>query len=139
MALYYLVFIKKERYLLPGTVGGIIFIIFVLVPIIIIVLYFQFTASSKLQALGFTPHPNLTSSMGIASGQGDKPIWVFSYSDHDENIIDFYRVQKNSVGWILDHEEANKLVFLKDNKKMNITSDNKTIVFSLSEVNEWLK
>lgn len=129
--LYYFLFVKREADLGERGKAGIFTIFFVIAPIILIVLLMQFGAESRLEKLGFKPHPSFSSSVGAATGVGENPIWIFSATGNPDSIFQFYKDPRNHAGWSLQAENTNGLVFRKDKNKMSILINNGDVVFSL--------
>lgn len=67
----------------------------------------------------FTPHPALEGSIGIASGPGKNPIWLFSINTKPETVINFYRISRNRKGWTLTNETGHGITF---ERKRSITT-----------------
>ena len=101
-------------------------------PIIATTLYYQYGAKDKLKKSGFTPHSSFESSVGVAVGTGDNPIWMFSTKFDKASIIDFYKQEQNHQGWKLEGEDEKWLTFTKKDKKMRINISNSTALFMIA-------
>ena len=131
-ALYYYLFIKRESdFFFLGKSGLFIIMIFI-APIIATTLYYQSGAKDKLKKSGFTPHSSFESSIGVAAGTGDNPIWMFSTELDKASIIDFYKQEKNHKSWELEGEDEKWLIFTKNNQKMRINISNNTALFMIA-------
>ena len=131
-SLYYYLFIKRESdFFYLGKIGLVI-IMFVIVPILSTVLYYQDGAKDRLSATGFTPHSSFESSIGVAAGTGDNPIWMFSTELDKASIIDFYKQEQNHKSWELEGEDEKWLIFTKNNQKMRINITNDTVLLMVS-------
>ena len=105
---------------------------FMIVPILVTVLYYQAGAKDRLSATGFTPHSSFESSIGVAAGTGDSPIWMFSTEFDKQAIIDFYKQEQNHKGWEVVSEDEKWLIFSKKDKNMRINITNKTALFMIA-------
>ena len=130
-SLYYIFIVKRLRDLGSDGVAGMIVILVVITPIILMVLYNQSGADQRLKKYGFNPHPDFTSSVGIATGSGEHPTWLFSTNAKIESIVEFYKKLDNHKGWLLISENNNRLVFVKEGEKMSININDENIVFTL--------
>jgi len=130
--LYYYLFIKHESDFFFLGKSGLFIIIFFIVPILATTLYYQSGAKEKLQKSGFTPHSSFESSVGVAVGTGDNPIWMFSTELDKAPIIDFYKQEQNHQGWKLSGEDEKWLTFTKNNKIMRINISNNTVLFMIA-------
>jgi len=130
--LYYYLFIKRESDFFFLGKSGLFIIIFFIAPILATTLYYQSGAKEKLQKSGFTPHSSFESSVGVAVGTGDNPIWMFSTELDKAPIIDFYKQEQNHQGWKLSGEDEKWLTFTKNNKIMRINISNNTVLFMIA-------
>ena len=90
-----------------------------LIPVLVIVLYFQDGAKARLSETGFIPYPHITESVGIAFGTGKNPTWIFKTRDLS-GIEKFYSDESNRPGWKLINSDPNLIIYQKGNKKMSI-------------------
>lgn len=131
-ALLYYVFIVKRQLDLGGRgVAGMIVILVIITPIILMVIFYQSGAEQRLKKYGFNPHPDFTGSVGIVTGLGENPIWLFSANTKTEFIVEFYKKTDNHDGWVLISENNSRLVFVKKDKKMSIIISNENVLFTL--------
>ena len=131
-SLYYYLFIKRESDFFYLGKSGLVIIMFMIVPILATVLYYQAGAKDRLSATGFPSHSSFESSVGVAAGTGDNPIWMFSTELDEAVIIDFYKQEQNHKGWELSSENEEWLIFTKKDKKMRINISNNTALFMIS-------
>ena len=131
-ALYYYLFIKREPDFFFLGKSGLVIIMFLIVPILATILYYQAGAKDRLKKSGFTPHSSFESSVGVAVGTGDNPIWMFSTELDKASIIDFYKQEQNHQGWKLEGEDEKWLTFTKNDKKMRINISNDTALFMIA-------
>ena len=131
-ALYYYLFIKRESDFFYLGKSGLFLIMFFIAPIIATTLYYQSGAKDRLQKTGFTPHSSFEASVGVATGTGDNPIWMFSTAFDKQIIIDFYKQEQNHQGWKLTGEDEKWLIFSKKDKKMRINVSNNTALFMIA-------
>lgn len=131
-ALYYYFFMKRVPDVFHLGKSALVIIVFMIIPILVTVLYYQAGAKDRLNAIGFTPHSSFSSSVGVASGTGENPIWMFATESDKELLVDFYKHEKNYKEWKLSEENDEWLVYTKDNKKMRININNDTVLFMMS-------
>ena len=101
-------------------------------PILATTLYYQSGAKDRLKENGFTPHSSFESSVGVAAGTGDNPIWMFSTEFDKASIVDFYKQEQNHEGWTLSGEDEKWLFFIKNDKKMRININNNVALFMIA-------
>ncbi|MEN8304319.1 MAG: hypothetical protein ABFQ64_09630, partial [Campylobacterota bacterium] len=126
---YYYLFIKRESDFFFLGKSGLFIIMFFIAPIIATTLYYQHGAKDTLKKSGFTPHSSFESSVGVAVGTGDNPVWMFSTELDKQTIIDFYKQEQSHKGWKLKGEDEKWLTFTKNDKKMRINISNNTALF----------
>lgn len=131
-ALYYYLFIKRESDFFYLGKSGLFIIMIFIVPILASVLYYQAGAKDRLKSNGFTPHSSFSSSVGVAAGTGENPIWMFSTELDKELLITFYKEEQNHKGWELTSEDEKWLIFTKNDKDMRININNNTILFMIA-------
>ena len=131
-ALYYYLFIKHERDFFFLGKSGLFLIMLFIAPMIATTLYYQSGAKDRLQKSGFTIHSSFESSIGVATGTGDNPIWMFSTELDKASIVNFYKQEQNHQGWQLESEDEKWLTFIKKDKKMRINISKDTALFVIS-------
>jgi len=131
-SLYYYLFIKRQSDFFYLGKSGLVIVMFMIVPILVTVLYYQAGAKDRLSTTGFPPHSSFESSVGVAAGTGDNPIWMFSTELDKASIVDFYKQKQNHQGWELSSEDEKWLIFSKKNKNMRINITNSTVLFMIA-------
>jgi len=131
-SLYYYLFIKRVSDFFFLGKSGLVIIMFMIVPMLATVLYYQAGAKDRLSAIGFTPHSSFGAAVGVASGTGDNPIWMFSTEFDKKAIINFYKQEQNHKDWEAVSEDEKWLTFTKKDKKMRINISKDTALFIIS-------
>ena len=116
---YYLGYLKPAKHLSWLAKSSFISVSFILIPVLVIVLYFQSTAKSRLSETGFVPYAEITETVGIAFGIGENPIWIFKIKGKN-NIESFYSDESNRHGWKLIESSETMQIYQKGDKKMSI-------------------
>lgn len=129
--LYYIIFVRREARLGPWGRSGLVTLLFVITPVLVMVLWYQSGAESRLERMGFTPYPGFVSSSGIAAGQGKAPVWVFSIEGHEGAVLQFYKRDENHVGWSLVSESEMGLMFARGDERLSVYVGADNAVFTL--------
>lgn len=133
---YYLHYYRPERIWAYKAQASYIFLTFILIPFLVVVLWLQSDAPNKLKKTGFTPHPSIQESVGIAVGIGKNPNWVFKTPQDKTLIFNFYRDKRNRRGWEIVNDSSFMLNFKQEKKKMTILFSEgrltNTLIFSLT-------
>lgn len=129
--LYYVIFVRREKRLSPWGMSSLLALLFIVIPVIMIALWYQSGAGHRLEQLGFQPYPGLISSSGIATGTGKAPIWVFSIEGDDAPVLQFYRQRENHKGWSLVTESHYGLMFKREEEVLTLLVGDGKVVFSL--------
>lgn len=132
--LYYVIFVRREEPIGSWGKSGLVSLVFVLVPVLLIALWYQSGAENRLKEIGFTPYPGFISSSGVAAGQGKNPIWVFSVEGDLAAVLEFYRRPENHNGWTLVSENEGLLLFRHEKRLVSISANMKSVAFLLSHV-----
>ncbi|MCB1957930.1 MAG: hypothetical protein KDG55_19780 [Rhodocyclaceae bacterium] len=103
----------------------------VLIPVVLLALWYQSGAQNRLAEIGFAPHPAFGSSVGAASGAGKQPIWMFATSADPESILAFYREPGNHGGWSLESEANRMLVFDRGRERATITVGQEAVIITV--------
>ena len=114
---YYLGFYRPVRVMAWQPKAAFVVMAFILIPLLIFVLWSQHDAPNKVAHMGFKLHPSTMRSIGIP-GIGTNPSWAFEMKQGKEVVFDFYKDEKNRLGWELVFENKEMLVFNKKNRKM---------------------
>lgn len=134
--LYYLLFVRSERDPAGWGLSGIMAMLFIIAPIIVIVLWSQSGAQQRLHDLGFVPHPKFVSSMGIATGVGESPTWVFDTDATEAEIVAFYKREEHRPGWQLTGQGPSVLVFKNARRTLTLFTGDGSAVFVLDRDHE---
>ena len=129
--LYYFIFIRREARLGPWGRSGLVTLLFVITPVLVMILWYQSGAESRLERMGFSPYPGFVSSSGIATGSGEAPIWVFSIEGNEGSVLQFYRKNENHVGWTLVSESEMGLTFERGSEILSVFVGADNVIFSL--------
>ncbi len=111
--------------------AGLVVLMFLLAPVLLIVLWLQADSARKLSDAGFPPHPALGSSMGVATGVGENPVWVFSIEGDRAAIVQFYRDPANHLGWRRVSDSKDMLIFESDGRRMSLFVSDDSAIFAL--------
>ena len=117
---YYIGYKRPPKFLSWFAKGSFFISTFILIPFLATILYFQGTATSRLEQEGIVPYPDITETVGIAFGKGEDPLWVFRTKEA-VNIQNFYNYESNRPGWKLKKSEDNAQIYEKEGKKLNIS------------------
>ena len=121
---YYAGFVKRDPYTYWIAQGGFVFSTFFMIPFLLIVLWLQSTATDRLtKKTGVVPHPSIVESVGIATGIGNNPTWIFKVKASPEEIMTFYGHENNRPGWnpVSDNRVIKMLVFKRDKQRISIS------------------
>ena len=120
---FYLGFIRPPRVLAWLSQAAFITLTFILIPLCLIALWNQSKATDRLAKIGVVAHPSIKNSVGIATGIGTDPIWVFEVTASPEEIITFYRNELNTHGWTLIEDNPSMLIFKRGTQKLVISAN----------------
>jgi hypothetical protein len=125
---YYLGFIRPPRALAYLAKATFIFMSFVMVPLLSYTLYLQFGAVERLSRTGLVPHPKIAHAVGLATGKGANPTWVFKLNQVNQtaqkSALDFYLLPENIDGWEF-YSKSESMIFLSSSQgKMTIMTGN---------------
>ena len=131
--LYYVIFIRRDGAVGSWGKSGLLTLLFVLIPVLVIALWNQSGAESRLALIGLSPYPGLTSSSGVATGQGKNPVWVFSVEGGAEPALKFYSHPENHKGWTLVSKSKSLLLFKSEGKTLVISANAESMAFMLTQ------
>ena len=131
--LYYVIFVRREQPISSWGKSGIVTLMFVLVPVLVIALWFQAGAVNRLEQMGFEPYPGFVSSSGIATGLGEKPFWVFTVEGGAEPVLEFYKLAENRKGWMLVSESKSLLLFEREGKSVAVSAVADSVAFMMGQ------
>jgi hypothetical protein len=129
--LYYVIFVRREEPIGPWGKSGLVILIFLIVPVLIIALWYQAEAERRLEEIGFTPYPGFISSSGVATGSGENPVWVFSLDGDVDAVLDFYKSAENHKGWALVSESESLLMFEREGEALSMFVGAGSVAFSI--------
>ena len=96
-------------------------------------LYQQSTALSRLHSIGIRTPSSIEHVVGVANGTGAKPLWMFAYSGTENDLVAFYKNEKNRPGWYLIEANRNRLILRQKPVDLKILINRDTITFLLME------
>ncbi|HOP18113.1 MAG: hypothetical protein KDI22_06255 [Gammaproteobacteria bacterium] len=131
--LYYVIFVRREHPISPWGKSGLVTLMFVLVPVLVIALWYQAGAESRLAQIGFTPYPGFASSSGVATGLGENPVWVFSVEGGAKPVLEFYGRPENRKGWALVSESESLLLFEREGKSVAVSAVADSVAFTMRQ------
>ncbi|MCM8813369.1 MAG: hypothetical protein NC924_05460 [Candidatus Omnitrophica bacterium] len=120
---YRLGFGRDSGWLAARAKAGFIFMVSVLIPCLVVVLGMQATAKSRLMQYGIVPHPAAGESVGVATGLGRAPAWVFRVKAAACSPADFYVEDAMRSGWQMS-VAGEDVVLKKNDRKMWIGVQN---------------
>ncbi len=129
--LYYIFVVRKAADLGAGGISALVVVSAVLIPVLGLALWSQSQSFSRLEDLGFEIHEGLDSSVGVATGTGAEPTWLYSLSTSGSAVLDFYRRPVNHKGWTLTSDTSESLVFERGESKMRLQIRNGNAAFLL--------
>lgn len=131
-ALLFYVFVVKQTPDAGGKgVAGLVLILFILTPVVLFMLWNQSASVDRLNDIGFSAHPALRPSVGMATGIGENPVWVFAMDGDPRRIVQFYKQTDNHSGWQLVYEGQNLLVYEKEAQSLSIFIADDDVIFAL--------
>lgn len=92
---------------------------FLLLPALVVILFYQSSAKDRLLQTGFVPYPEITETVGISFGTGSNPTWIFKVKT-DDGIEEFYLDESNRPGWSFVKSGENVSIYQKGNSKMMV-------------------
>ena len=92
---------------------------FLLIPMLTWVLWYQAGAINRLTQTGITPHPTIEYSVGVTSGQGKNPTWVFETLPNTKVNLDYYTQESNRKGWAIKHINETMVILSNDELTMS--------------------
>ena len=132
--LFYVFIIRRQQDFLARGKAALLIIAFLIVPILGLTLWNQMLSKGRLAELGFVPYHGLGSSVGVLTGTGDQPMWLFTISETENAVLDFYKRTENRLGWDLVSENPAMLVFENSDSRLTLHVGDGTASFMLSHL-----
>ncbi len=129
--LYYVIFVRREHPVSPWGKSSLVTLVFLLIPVLLIALWYQAGAQDRLVQIGFTPYPGFVASSGVATGLGERPVWVFSVDGGAEPVLEFYRRPDNRKGWVLVSDGRSLLLFEREGKSVAVSAVADSVAFTM--------
>jgi hypothetical protein len=100
--------------------AGFVVLTFMLIPVVTYVLATQRGATERLSSAGIAPLPSIRHAVGIAAGQGQRPVWVFRTDDEAEDVT-FYDDPGTRMGWEIVERGPISLILRRGDERMSVT------------------
>ncbi|MBU2675685.1 MAG: hypothetical protein KJP16_01290 [Gammaproteobacteria bacterium] len=134
-ALYYLYVVRGWYDWAQRGKAGVIVFIGVLAPVLVLTLWQQHNAKDELAAHGISIHPDLGSSIGIATGNvASGTHWAFRLEAGRPDLLDYYREPSHRSGWVIIEDNDVFLILSRDDQRLTISASDDTVIFQLSPV-----
>ena len=134
--IYYIFFIRRASDLGAGGKSAFVIVVGIIIPILCMSLWSQAQSYNRLEELGFTVYEGLGNSVGMATGVGKSPTWLYSLKTSQERVLEFYRQPRNHKDWKLTSESTNSLEFMRGKLNMLIQANDNNVVFLLFDISE---
>ena len=132
-ALYYLYIVRGWYDWVHRARASIVVVMCVLVPVLVITLWQQHEARDELAARGISIHPELGSSVGIATGSiVSGTHWAFRFEAGRTTLLDYYREPGHRPGWVIAEDNDVFLILGREDQRLMISTSNNTAIFQLS-------
>ncbi len=131
--LYWIFIVRREPDLGAGGRSAIVIVGGLIIPVLIAALWIQSQSVSRLEKLGLTVFDGLGSTVGIAAGIGENPIWVFELDASEADALNFYRDPGNHQSWSLRSSTENSLTLTRGNAQLQIQATSGNATFLVSE------
>jgi hypothetical protein len=92
-----------------------------LIPAIVAAIALQLGARGRLEARGLVPYPGLKQVVGVASGVGREPLWVFTVHGPTDSVLAFYRRAESRDRWTLVAEDEDHLLLERGGERMSVS------------------
>lgn len=130
--LFYVFVVRRERDLGGLGKSGLLVLAGLLVPVIGFVLWHQSQSTARLAGLGFKPYPGFKHSVGVATGMGEAPTWVYAVDD-ETAVLEFYKKREHHTAWKLTSENSSMLVFVNGDDELTLSVGNGAAVLMLKK------
>lgn len=134
--LYYLFVIRKAPDLGAGGKSALVVLTALLIPLIGFALWNQNESHARLEKLGFPVYSGFESAVGVATGAGPEPTWLYALRTSPSAVLNFYRRPENHSGWALVSETSSSLEFKRETRKMRLEVSNGNAAFLLFDSGE---
>ncbi len=134
--LIYLFIIRRRKDWGGSGKSTLLTITLLIVPITGLTLWNQMQSKRRLGKLGFAHYNGLGSNVGTLAGTGEHPTWLFTISEPENTVLDFYKQPKNHPGWNLTFEDTGTLIFENADKKLTLHVIDGKAAFMLSSSSE---
>ena len=132
-ALYYLYIVRGWYDWAHRARASIVVLMGVLVPVLVMTLWHQHEARDELAAHGISIHPDLGSSVGIATGSvASGTHWVFRFEGGRPALLDYYREPRHRPQWVIAEDNDVFLILRREDQRLTISASDKTAIFQLS-------
>jgi hypothetical protein len=118
---YYLGFVRPPTIMQWRVKGAFVILTFMLIPVVISVLYLQVGAVLRLERFGILPLPGIVHVVGIAAGQGERPVWVFTAEGAGAHDLAFYDDPATRQGWEVAERGTMSLILVREGQRMSVT------------------
>ena len=129
--LYWVFIVRRASDLGAGGRAAIIVIGTVIVPALVLTLWLQNRSTSQLEALGLGVFHGLENSVGVATGTGEQPTWVYTLNATEADLLNFYRDPGNHVGWAVTASSDDRVELRRKSSILQIHASDGQAVFLL--------
>ncbi|NNE36638.1 MAG: hypothetical protein HKN13_15500, partial [Rhodothermales bacterium] len=121
--LYYLYIVRGWYDWANRAKASIVVLIGVLATVLAITLWQQHEARDELAAYGISIHPELGSSVGIATGSiASGTHWVFRFEGGRSALLDYYRDPRHRPGWVIAEDNDVLLILIREDRRLTISA-----------------
>lgn len=99
----------------------------ILMPVCLIILWFQASAIDKLMTAGIVPHPEIVKPE-FSFGLGSDASLAFVVRAASDSIFDFYRNEQNRRGWTLVSDTKQMMIFRRADKELVIFVEDEGVI-----------
>ncbi len=93
-----------------------------LIPFVVFVLYRQTGAVERLEAHAVTPLPEIRHAVGITTGQGPAPVWVFAGDVSSREALSYYDDPDTRPGWELSERGVTMIVLRRGEARLSVSA-----------------
>jgi hypothetical protein len=121
-ATYHLGFVRPPRVGAWRLQAAFLVTICLLIPAVAYTLVLQAGARERLAGVGIVPHPAIRHAVGIAAGQGERPVWVFTAAGDGAGALEFYDDPATRPGWEILERGPLMTVLGRDGTRLSVTA-----------------